>query len=401
MTAFKYRALNIEGTESSGVLEAETGKVARNLLREKDLFPIEIHSINNASSGRKFVSHKLKLSDLTQITRQLATLLSSGLTVEQSLYALTEQAETDSIKQILAGVRSEILSGYSFHRALDRYPLAFPTLYKATISAGEKSGELAEVMNQLADYLDRNNQLRSKTLQALLYPIIVAFVALLVIIGLMTYVVPQVVSVFQQGQQKLPLLTVILINVSDVLREWGLVMILSIIVIFLTVRKCLQNPTIKNKWDTWLLGLPIVGRYLLTLNVTRFASTLSILSRSGVPLLVALEACSQVISRIPLSEAVRTASDRVREGQPLSKALGATRQFPVLLIHMIANGEATGRTDELLDKAARLQQSELETRTATITTLIEPILLLTMGGFVLLIVMAVMQPIIELNTLMK
>ncbi|HNC81169.1 MAG TPA: type II secretion system F family protein, partial [Rhodocyclaceae bacterium] len=222
-----------------------------------------------------------------------------------------------------------------------------------------------------------------------------------VIVGLMTYVVPQVVSVFQQSKQALPLLTRALIAASAVLRDWGWLMVLALIGAFAAGRVALREPHLKRRWDAWLLRLPVLGRHLRTLDATRFASTLSILAGSGVPLLAALDAGRQVIARLPLADAVATATERVREGQPLSRALGTSRQFPPLLIHMLANGEATGRVDELLDRAARLQQAELENRTAALTALLEPVLLLLMGGFVLLIVMAVMQPIIEINTLMK
>lgn len=400
MTAFRYRALDAASKESSGVIEADTARAARNQLRERGLFPLEVSNVTQASQARQ-TRHRLKDADLALLTRQWSTLLASGLTVEQALAALIEQAESDATRQLLAGVRSEILGGYSLRSALDRFPQAFSTLYRASVAAGEKSGELAQVMVQLADYLERSQSLRSKTMQALLYPAIVACVALLVVVGLMTYVVPQVVSVFQQSKQALPLLTRGMIFASDLIRSWGWLALLVVAGGVFGLRQSLREPAFKRRWDAWLLGLPLLGRHLRTLDATRFASTLSILAGSGVPLLSALDAGRQVISRLPLADAVATATERVREGQPLSRALGASHQFPPLLIHMIANGEATGRVDELLDRAARLQQTELENRTATLTALLEPVLLLTMASFVLLIVLAVMQPIIEINTLMK
>ncbi|HNK17309.1 MAG TPA: type II secretion system inner membrane protein GspF [Piscinibacter sp.] len=401
MTAFRYHAVDNVGRKSTGVLEADTSKAARGLLRERGLFPLEVASVSQSGNDGKASRRKLKPAELTLLTRQWATLLASGLTVEQALAALIEQAETEASRQLLAGVRSEILTGYSLRAALDRYPQAFTPLYRASVAAGEKSGELARVMNQLADYLDRNQALRAKTLQALLYPAIVMSVALLVIVGLMTYVVPQVVSVFQQSKQTLPLLTRSMIVLSGILREWGWVMALTLVGALFAGRRALRDTAVKRRWDAWLLSLPLLGRHLRTLDATRFASTLSILAGSGVALLAALDAGRQVIARLPLADAVTVAAERVREGQSLSRALGASRQFPPLLIHMIANGEATGRVDELLERAARLQQAELENRTATLTALLEPLLLLLMGGFVLLIVLAVMQPIIEINTLMK
>lgn len=400
MTAFRYRALDGAGIESSGVVEAETARAARGLLRERGLFPVEVGSVATHAGG-KVRRVRLKDAQLALLTRQWATLLASGLTVEQSLVALTEQAESEAIRQLLAGIRSEVIGGYSLRVALDRYPASFSSLYRASIAAGEKSGELARVMQQLADYLERSQGLRQKTLQALLYPAIVACVALLVVIGLMTYVVPQVVGVFQQTKQALPLLTRIMIVLSALLKDWGWLMLLAIVAGVVGLNYALREPHLRATWDRRLLALPALGRHLRTLDATRFASTLAILSGSGVPLLAALEAGRQVISRLPLQQAVAEASARVREGQSLSRALGATRAFPPLLIHMIANGEATGRLEELLERAARLQQQELENRTATLTALLEPALLLVMGSVVLVIVLAVMQPIIEINTLMK
>jgi general secretion pathway protein F len=298
-------------------------------------------------------------------------------------------------------VRSEVLSGYSLRAGLDRFPESFPIIYRASIAAGEKSGEIATVMMQLADHLERTDALRQKTLQSLLYPLIVATVAFIVVIGLMTYVVPQVVTVFQQGKQELPFLTQALILVSGALRQWGWLVVLISVTAFVIARYALQREEFRRRWDAYLLRLPMIGKHLRTLDATRFASTLAILVGSGVPLLAALDAGRQVIVRLPLQDAVGWVSDRVREGMPLAKALGQSRQFPPLLVHMIASGEATGQLQVLLERAARLQQAELENRTAVMTTLMEPMLLLTMGGVVLLIVLAVMQPIIEINHLLR
>lgn len=402
MTAFRYRALDTSSRETNGVIEADTRRAASSLLRERGLYPIDIAGIGQEVTGqRRRRQRKLNEADLSLLTRQWATLLASGLTVEQALAALTDQAGSQSLRQLLAGVRSEILAGYSLRAALDLYPQAFTPLYRASVAAGEKSGELARVMGQLADYLDRSYALRTRTLQALLYPVIVAGVALAVVVGLMTFVVPQVVSVFQHSKQALPLLTRALIFSSRLLLDWGWLFALLVAGVFLAGHSALRKTALKRRWDALLLRTPLLGHHLRILDATRFASTLSILAGSGVPLLAALEAGRQVISRLPLADAVGIAGERVREGQSLSRALGASGTFPPFLIHMIANGEATGRIDELLDRAAHLQQAELENRTTALTTLLEPLLLLLMGGFVLLIVLAVMQPIIEINTLMR
>jgi general secretion pathway protein F len=399
MAQYAYKAVDAGDRQSEGLVEAESPRAARAALRSRGLQPIDISDAQDRV-GRRWRRPRLGESDLALLTRQWATLLGSGLTMEQSLSALIEQAETVAAAAILAGVRSEILAGYTLRAALDAQPAIFPMTYRATVAAGEKSGELATVMLQLADFLERRHALRQKTLQAMLYPTIVTVVALLVIVGLMTYVVPQVVAVFQQGKQTLPLLTRGLILVSAFLRDFGLALLAAALVLFVAARQALRREDLRRRWDAWLLGLPVLGRHLRMLETTRFAATLAILVGSGVPLLAALDAGRQVLGRLPLADAVATAADRVREGQSLAAALAATRQFPALLVHMIANGEATGHLDQLLERAARLQQADAENRTVVITTLLEPLLLLSMGGIVLLIVLAVMQPIIELNHLL-
>lgn len=398
MAAFRYHALDAAGRPGQGVIEAESARAARALLRERGLYPLDVGSVAAPRAGTR---RRIKPAALALLTRQWATLLAAGLTVEQALAALIEQAEDERTRQLLAGMRSEVLAGYSLRAALDRYPAAFPAIYRASVAAGEQSGELPQVMNQLADYLEQHGALRQKTMQALLYPVIVAAVALLVVIGLMTHVVPQVVGVFAQTKQALPPLTTGLIAVSAFLRSWGWVLLVAVAGAGLAAHLALRNPALRRRWETKLLALPVIGRHLRTLDATRFASTLAILAASGVPLLAALDACARVVSRLPLRDAIDAAAARVREGQGLARALGATRAFPPLLVHMIASGEATGRLDELLARAARLQQQELENRGAVLASLLEPVLLLVMGGVVLVIVLAVMQPIIEINTLMK
>ncbi len=399
MSAFRYRALDRDGLEKSGVLESDTSRSARALLRDQGLFPLEVESIGGRSKGGG--RHRIAAAELTLLSRQWSTLLASGLTVEASLAALIEQAEHEPTRQVLAGVRSEILAGFSLRAALDRHVRAFPDIYRASVGAGERAGELAQVMAQLADYLERAHALRQKTVQALVYPVIVAVVAMLVIVGLMAYVVPQVVTVFEQGNQALPWLTRALILVSGLVRNWGWAFLTLTAIALIALHYLLRNPSIRRAWDRNLLRLPVIGRHLRTLEATRFASTLAILSASSVPLLAALETASQVVGRLPLRDALDQAIAKVREGQSLSRALSATRAFPPLLIHMIANGESTGKLDAMLERAAALQQQEYENRSATLTSLLEPLLLLVMGSLVLLIVIAVMQPIIEINTLLR
>lgn len=399
MAVFSYRALDAQGIDHNGSLEADSARHARGLLKERGLFPTEVKPL--AGDARQQRRVRLSVSELCLMTRQLSALLGSGLNVPQALAALGEQAENPNTRAVLAAVRSEVVGGQSLRAAMESAGNAFPPIYRASVAAGEKSGQLAEVMAQLADYLERQDAMRRKTLQALLYPAVVATVALLVVVALLTYVVPQVVSVFQQGKQALPLLTRILIFASALLKSWGWLMLLGSVAGAVGFHYALREPHLQRRWDAWLLSLPLVGRYLRTVDTARFASTLAILVSSGVPLLSALDAGRQVIQRMPLRDAVSNAADRVREGASLSQALKQTQAFPPLLIHMISSGEATGELSGMLFRAAQLQQTEVENRTAMMTTLLEPLLLLFMGGTVLLIVLAVMQPIIQINTLLK
>ncbi len=402
MGAYRYQAYDASGRRSDGIIDADSVRAARQMLRERGLFPVTVDDVTRSRFGRKgFLRPRVRESDLCLATRQWATLLESGLTMEQALSALAEQTENDSLRELLSGVRTEILAGHSLRAALDQFALDIPIIYRASVAAGEKSGKLSAIMVQLADHLERRQQLRQKTLQAFLYPAIVVTVATLVIIALMTYVVPAVVTVFQQGKQSLPWLTRALIAVSALLREWGWTFAVLFIALLLGWRQALRSEQFRRWWHGRLLNLPVVGRYLRTLDSTRFASTLAILVGSGVPLLSALEAGREVMAMVPLKDGVAQAISRVREGMGLARALKLSAQFPPLLIHMVASGEATGQLSSLLDRAARLQQSDLENRTAILTTLLEPALLLGMGVGVLLLVLAVMQPIIDMNYLIR
>lgn len=410
MSAFRYRAFDLQGTPSTGVIEADSGRAARCTLRERGLYPCEVIDLSQQARAtaehpgwltRMRVRRRLPVGELALLSRQWATLLAAGLTVEHALSALIEHAESERVHDILAAIRSDIIVGHSLRIALDRYSGTFPPIYRAAIAAGEQSGELAAVMTQLADHLERGADLQRKTMQALIYPALVAMVALLVVTGLMVFVVPQVVGVFAQSKQALPMLTRIMIGVSNLIRDWGWFALAGGAAALLIALGSLRDERIRHAFDRSLLALPVIGHHLRSLDATRFASTLAILIGSGVPLLAALDAAGRVVQRLPIRAAVGDAAEQVREGRSLARALAAGRTFPPMLIHMVANGEATGRIDQLLERAARLQQQELETRTTALTSLLEPLLLLAMGAVVLLIVLAVMQPIIEINTLMR
>lgn len=402
MAAFNYRALDSDGREVRGVLEAETSRVARGQLREQKLSPIEVipagaRTLGGPIGGRA----RIRPAALSLVTRQWSTLLAAGLTLERSLTALIEQTEDQGVKEVLAGVRAEVLAGHSLRDALGRYEHVFPPIYRALVNAGERSGELPALLARLADYLETTQATRQKILQALLYPLIVVVVALAVITGLVTYVVPQIVGVFTHSKQALPLLTQGLILVSNVLRTGGLWLAAGAVAAALLVRRALRNEAVRLRWHARLLKTPLLGRYLGTIDSARFASTMAILVESGVPLLAALEAGKGVIGNLVLRRSVERAIGLVREGSPLNRALAAERLFPPLLIHLIASGEASGTLDRMLARAAQQQQAELDHRTAIALGLFEPLLILLMGGLVLLIVLAVLLPIININLLLR
>ena len=405
MAGFKYQALANDGRIHKGVLEVDNARQARLQLREQGLIPVAVDAL--AQDLKKFplgvhaFRNKLSGAELNLITRQLATLFDANLTVEQAFTALIEQSETPSQQQILAGVRAEVLAGKPLARAMDQFPGVFPELYRVLVNAGEQSGQLSRVLLRLADYLETKQLLLQKITLALIYPAVVTVTALCIVIGLMTYVVPQVVQVFQNSQQILPWLTRALIALSDFIRITGIYWLVMILAAGWMARRLLQNPKRRFSFHSALLRLPLLGRLIRTLNAARFASTLAILVGSRVPLLAALEAGAGVISNLPMKKALQETQRMVREGVPLSRALGASKLFPPLLVHMIASGESAGRLDEMLERAAQQQTSAVENRLAALTSLFEPVLILSMGVIVLMIVMAMLLPIFEMNQLIK
>jgi general secretion pathway protein F len=404
MPAFRYEAVDAGGASKKGVVNADSARSARADLRSQGLVPIKVDAIatqvdaSGATSRRGF-GEKLSTTELALFTRQLASLLEAGLPLEQAFTALLEQAERPYVRDLVASIRSEVMGGSSMSDALSRHPRDFQEIYRALVASGEQIGQLSRVLSRLADYIERRNALVQKVKLAFTYPAIVTVVAFLIVIFLLTYVVPQIVSVFANTKHKLPLLTVIMLAISDFVRSYGLVVLgLGIGAAFI-VRRMLQNPDIKRRWHTWLLTAPLYGKFERSLNTSRFASTLAITTGSGVPILRALETSRDTLSNVAMRELVEQASDSVREGASLARSLSAQKHFPPMLIHMIRAGEITGELPAMLDRAASAQESDLERRTLTIAGLLEPMLILAMGVVVLLIVLAVLMPIIEINQL--
>ena len=406
MAAFRYEAIDSDGHTSRGVVEADGLRQARARVRELGLTVVKVEgltqeSIHTGSGQRWRLRRGISSAQLSMITRQLATLLEAGLPLEQSLSALIEQSEDESVHQILAGVRSELLSGHTLAQAMGQYANIFPDIYRALIKAGEASGELGHVLIRLADYTESRQVLRQKVVLAFVYPAIVTVVALCVVLGLLIYVVPQVVSVFQQSKQALPLLTRLLIGLSSALQETWLYLLLALTAVGFFVRTLLQREEIRFQWHLRILRLPLIGRLVRGLNTARMASTLAILAGSGVPLLISLQAAAGVVSNLPMRRALEDASKKVREGVTLSRALAASKMFPPILVHLIASGESSGKLDAMLDRAATQQEQEISSYTSVLTSLLEPVLILLMGGVVLTIVLAILMPIIEMNQMVR
>ncbi|MFI4941173.1 MAG: type II secretion system inner membrane protein GspF [Burkholderiales bacterium] len=404
MPAFRYEAVDAIGNTMKGVVNADSARAARADLRARDLAPIAIDPITTQvdaagqTRARAFGDH-LSTNELALFTRQLASLLEASLPLEQAFSALLEQAERPFVRDLIASIRSEVMGGASLSDALSQHPRDFADIYRALVASGEQIGQLSRVLSRLADFIERRNTLVQKVKLAFTYPAIVTVVAFAIVIFLLTYVVPQIVSVFANTKQKLPLLTVMMLAVSDFVRHDGWIVLILAVAAALTWRHALKNPAIKRRWHTWLLTAPLVGKFERSLNTSRFASTLAITIGSGVPILQALQTSRDTLSNVAMREQVEEATASVREGVSLARALSAHKHFPPMLIHMIRAGEVTGELPAMLERAAAAQEQDLERRAMTIAGLLEPALILAMGGVVLLIVLAVLMPIIEINQL--
>jgi len=407
MPGYQYTAYDIDGREQRGVLESDSPRLARALLRERGLFPLEVQLIeaaNDASarsgSGRN-PRVRLGTTDLARITRQLSTLLGAGLTIEQTFNALVEQAESESERQLLARLRGAVLEGHALGSALAAYPETFSDLYRTLVTAGEASGRLPDVLSRLADYVENQQAMKQKFIVAMIYPAIVMLVCILVVTGLMIYVVPQVVGVFETTRQTLPLITRIMLGLSKFLKATGALWLVLGVVSYFSARAALKRKAMRRRWHAWQLSLPILGRLIRAQESSQLAATLSILVGSGVPVLTALGAGVGVVGNLPMREALERAANAVREGAGLSQSLAQSRQFPPVMVHLIASGEASGRLPQTLATAAYQQQRDVELRTSAIAAIIEPVMILIMGMVVLAIVLATLLPIFELNNLVR
>lgn len=406
MAAFEYIALTAAGKRKKGVLEADSARQVRQTLREQGLVPMEVNEAAEKARGGKnqrkpLFQRGVNTTDMSLLMRQIATLVQSGMPVEESLSAVAQQTDKPHVKSLILAMRGKVLEGHSLATGMAEYPHVFTDLYRATTEAGEHSGHLDVVLERLADYAEIRQQMRQKSLLALFYPMILSLVALTAIIGLMTFVVPKVVETFERQAAELPALTKLLIATSDMLRENGLLLLILLGISLIGARVVFARPLAKAWLHGFLLRIPLVGRLNQGFNSARFARTFSILASSGVPVLESMKVSRQVVTNIPMAEAVDKAIDRVREGQPINKALAASGYFPPMMLHLIANGEASGQLDDMLERAAINQERELDTSVSALMGVLEPALILAMGGFVLLIVLAILLPIFNLNSLVQ
>lgn len=399
MALFDYQAANAQGRIEKGQLDADSPRGARQLLRGRGLTPVQVSAARSAGSG--WGARRLSASELAWATRQLASLLAASLPLEGALSAVIEQAERPHVAQALTAVRADVRAGQRLTVALAARPRDFPPIYRALVGAGEDSGDLARVMERLADYIEERNALQAKVLTAFIYPAAISLVSVAIVIFLLSYVVPQVVTAFVQARQTLPMLTQVMLAASAFVRSWGMWMGLGIAALVVAWRLALRKPKLRLRWDAMLLRLPMVGRFVLGVNSARFASTLAILLDAGVPLLRALEAARQTLGNALLARCADDVSARVREGAALGSALKVQKVYPPILVHLVASGEKTGSLAPLLDRAAQTISREIERRAMALTALLEPTMILVMGGVVLTIVLAVLMPIMEMNQLVQ
>jgi general secretion pathway protein F len=403
--AFEYSALDAGGRERKGILEGDTARQVRQLLRERQLLPVSVTEVaqKEAATQKKKFSfvRRVSAADLSLFTRQLATLVRAGLPLEESLLAVSQQTERPRVQSIVLGVRSKVMEGHTLADGLSEFPRVFPEIYRATVAAGEQSGHLDTILERLADYTENREQMRQKVIGAMLYPIVLSVMCFGIVSGLLVYVVPKVVEVFESSKAKLPLITRVLIGLSDFLRDWGIWVLIAVIIAAFAFARWLRNPEARRRYHLFQLRLPLMGKLSRGFNTARFTRTLSILSGSSVPVLEALRIAGDVVTNLPMRDAVLEAAQRVREGAPIGRSLAQSKLFPPMTIHLISSGESSGELETMLERAAQSQERELDGLMNALVGLLGPLLIVGMGLFVMGIVFAMLLPIFELNQLIK
>ncbi len=397
MGAFQYQALKKNGSTTKGILEADTERHARQLLRDQGLIPTQVQVLTQRANGR--TKGKISSADLALLTRQLATLLAAGIPVEESLRGVSEQTEKDKVRELIIGVRSKVLEGYGLAQAMSQYPHAFPELYRATVGSGEQTGHLDVVLEKLADYTENQQLTKQKIQQALIYPAIMIFVSVSIISFLLSFVVPKIIEVFISSGQKLPEMTEILISISHFVKSYGLFVLTSLILASIAFKKSLNNIKVKIAWHRVLLKLPVVSYLIKTINVARYIHTFGILFAAGVSVLETMRVAGSLVTNVVMRQAFDTATIKVREGGSISEALKETSYISPMAIHLIASGEKSGQLSSMMERAANHLDSEVKRLIDTSLTLLEPLVILLMGAIVLFIVLATLLPIFSMEQL--
>ncbi len=404
MPAYRFEALDAAGKSSSGLLEADNAKTARAQLRSRQLVPMTVTPVTTATSdgtAPRFSGRVFSATARAVWTRQLAGLVGSGLPLERALTALAEDTETERQRELVAHLKSEVNAGSSFARALGTAPREFDDVYRAVVAAGEQSGALGPVLERLADDLEQQQALRAKVVGAMLYPAIVSLVAMVIVTVLVTWVVPQIANVFTSSKRALPVLTVGLLALSAFVRQWGWAVALLAIgggVAYVMARR---NEAFRERTDAAMLRLPLFGRLARGYNAARFGSTLAMLAGAGVPILKALQAAAETLGNRAMRNDALDALVQVREGAPLASALAGKKRFPGLLAMFARLGEQTGQLPRMLERASAQMSAEVQRRALGAATVLEPLLIVGMGLIVVLIMLAVLLPIIQLNTWVK
>ncbi len=401
MPAFDYKALDARGRQKQGVLEGDSARAIRQQLRERGLTPLAVEPAAEKQVRTNPLSRRGSLgpADLALVTRQLATLIQSGIPVEQALSAAAQQSGNQRIKGMLIAIRAKVMEGHTLADSLSEFPRAFPRLYRSTVAAGEHAGHLDLVLNRLADYTESRQEARQKIQLAAIYPIILSVVAIAIVVFLLTYVVPDIIEVFVKQGQELPTLTRVMLAMSEFLADFGVYLLILLIVAVVAFRLSLRKPAVRLRFHRSLLNMPMFSGMVRGVNTARYASTLSILTTSGVPLVDAMRIAGEVLSNDFLRQELRGAAQKVSEGGSLHRSLDQTGYFPPMMLHMIASGESSGELDSMLERTARMQENTLQAKIAAIVGLFEPMMLLVMGVVVLIIVLAIMLPILNMSNL--
>jgi general secretion pathway protein F len=401
MPAFEYKALDARGKQQHGVVEADAPRAVRQQLRERGLTPLVVEPAIEKQTRSNPLSSRgsLGAADLALVTRQLATLIQSGIPIEQALSATAQQSSKPRIRSMLIAIRAKVMEGYSLADSLGEFPRAFPRLYRSTVAAGEHAGHLDLVLNRLADYTENRQEARQKIQLAAIYPIILSVVAIAIVVFLLTYVVPDIIEVFVRQGQELPTLTRVMLAASEFLGNYGVYILIALVIGLLGFQVALRKPSVRLKFHKRLLHLPLFKGMVRGVNTARYASTLSILTTSGVPLVDAMRIAGEVLSNDYLRQELKEAARKVSEGGSLHRSLDQTGYFPPMMLHMIASGETSGELDSMLERTARMQENTLQSKIAAMVGLFEPMMLLIMGVVVLIIVLAIMLPILNMSNL--